>query len=437
MEASEFARRREALKRILGTGSMALIPAAPTATRNRDVEYPYRQDSHFYYLTGFAEPEALAVIIPGREQGEYILFCREKDPEQESWHGKRAGLEGACDMYGADDAFPITDIDDIVPGLMEHCKRIFYAMGCHPNFDQQVLDWLNYLRNQVRKGVNVPQEIVTLDHVISEMRLLKSTAEIEAIRRAADITMRAHERAMQYARHGVWEYQVEAEMYHEFMLGGARAPSYPAIVGGGENACTLHYTDNASQLKNGDLVLIDAGAEYDFYAADITRTFPVNGVFSEAQRQIYELVLAAQTAAFAEIYPGNPWIAPQQAAVRTITAGLLELGLLHGKLDVLIEEEGYKRFYMHRCGHWLGMDVHDVGEYKVDDAWRPFVAGMTLTVEPGIYIPAADDVDPRWWNIGVRIEDDILVTTNGHEVLTAALLKRVDEIEAFMAQSNQ
>jgi Xaa-Pro aminopeptidase len=434
MDANEFTRRRAALKQILGRDSMAILPAAPTVVRSRDVSYPYRQDSHFYYLTGFPEPEALAVIIPHRDQGEYLLFCREKDPDKETWEGRRAGLEGACERYGADDAFPITDIDDIIPGLMESCKRIFYAMGCHPDFDQQVLDWLNHLRGQVRKGVNVPQEIVTLDHVLSEMRLYKSAAEITAMRQAATITIGAHQRAMHYARPGVWEYQVEAEIHHEFMIAGARAPSYPSIVGGGGNGCILHYTENNGQLQDGDLVLIDAGAEYDYYAADITRTFPVNGKFSPEQKTIYELVLAAQEAAIATIRPGATWIAPHDAAVRVIATGLLELGLLEGKLDVLIEEETYKRFYMHRTCHWLGMDVHDVGQYKVDNEWRLLEAGMCMTVEPGIYIAPAADVPQRWWNIGVRIEDDVVLTADGCEVITAAMPKRVDEIEKFLAR---
>jgi Xaa-Pro aminopeptidase len=433
MDASEFSRRRAALKEILGRDSMAILPAAPTVVRNRDVSYPYRQNSHFYYLTGFPEPEALAVLIPHREQGEYILFCREKDPEKETWEGRRAGLEGACELYGADDAFPIADIDDIIPGMMESCKRIFYAMGCHPDFDQQVLDWLNQLRAQVRKGVNVPQEIITLDHVLSELRLRKSPAEINAMRQAAAITISAHQRAMHYVRPGVWEYQVEAEIHHQFMSAGARAPSYPSIIGGGSNSCILHYTENNGQLQDGDLVLIDAGAEYDYYAADITRTFPVNGTFNPQQKIIYELVLAAQEAAIAMVRPGVSWIAIHHAAVRVITSGLLDLGLLEGKLDVLIEEETYKRFYMHRTGHWLGMDVHDVGSYKIDNEWRTLEVGMCLTIEPGIYIPAADDIPPHWWNIGVRIEDDIVVTANGCDILTAAMPKRVAEIEAFIA----
>lgn len=432
MDQQEFAKRRERLKQTLGADSMALLPAAPPAVRNRDVEYPYRQDSNFYYLTGFPEPEALAVIIPHREEGEYILFCREKDPEQETWHGRRAGLEGACEIYGADDAFPITDIDDIVPGLMENCRRVFYAMGCHPEFDQQVLDWMNYLRSQVRKGVSVPQEIVTLDHVLGELRLRKDPAEIEAMRQAAAITVQAHKRAMQYVRDGILEYQMEAELYHEFIRAGARAPAYPAIVGCGANGCILHYTENNGVLRGGELVLIDAGAEYDHYASDITRTFPVNGTFSPEQKTLYELVLAAQEAAFAEIRPGNPWIAFHDAAVRTITQGLLDLGLLGGRLDVLIEEETYKRFYMHRTGHWLGIDVHDIGGYKNGEEWKTFEPGMTLTVEPGVYIPAAEDVDPRWHDIGIRIEDDVVVTETGCEILTADAPKTIEEIESIM-----
>ena len=437
MDKSEFALRRQKLMAKIGKGSMAILPAAPVVQRNRSVEYPYRPDSNFYYLTGFSEPEAAAVLIPGREQGQFLLFCREKDVEKEAWHGQRAGLEGACQNYGADDAFPITDIDDIVPGLLENCKRLYYAMGLYPEFDQKVVDWLNQLRGKIRIGVQVPAEIVTLDRTLSEQRLIKSEMELAAIREAVAIAMQAHRRVMRFCRPGLWEYQLEAELYHEFIRCGARFPAFSAIVGGGANGCVLHYTGNNHQLQDGDLVLIDAGAEVDYYASDITRTFPVNGKFSEPQKILYELVLKAQQAAIAQIRPGNPWIAPHQAAVRVITEGLVELGLLSGDIDKLIEEETYKRFYMHRSGHWLGMDVHDVGEYKIEEEWRPFVPGMVLTVEPGLYVNRAEDIAPQWWNIGIRIEDDVLVTETGCEILSAALPKTVAEIEALMANRKQ
>ena len=434
MEKSEFERRRQQLVEMMGEGSIAMIPAAPEVIRNRDVHYAYRPDSDFYYLTGFPEPEALAVIVPEREQGQYILFCREKDKEKEIWHGKRAGLEGACEIYGADDAFPITDIDDIVPGLMESSHRVYYPMGCNPELDEKVIGWMNNLRQQARKGVCAPREIFTLDHVLHDMRLYKSEAELQAIRAAIAITVRGHERAMQTCKPWLFEYQLEAELNYEFMYGGSRYPSYPAIVAGGANACTLHYTENDCILNDGDLVLIDAGAEFDFYAADITRTFPVNGVFSEPQKTIYNLVLAAQQAAIDKVRPDNRWDEPHEAAVKVITKGLKELGLLVGKLDTLIEEEAYKKFFMHRTCHWLGMDVHDVGEYKVEQAWRLLEPDMVMTVEPGIYIPAGmEGVPEEWWNIGVRIEDNVLVTEAGNEVLTKALPRSVEDIERLMA----
>ncbi len=434
MEKSEFERRRQQLIDIMGEGSIAMIPAAPEVIRNRDVHYAYRPDSDFYYLTGFPEPEALAVIMPEREQGQYILFCREKDKEKETWHGKRAGLEGACEIYGADDAFPITDIDEIVPGLMESCHRVYYPMGCHPELDEKVIGWMNNLRQQARKGVCAPREIFTLDHVLHDMRLYKSEAELQAIRAAVAITVRSHQRAMQTCKPWLFEYQLEAELNHEFMYSGSRYSSYPAIVAGGANACILHYTENDCILNDGDLVLIDAGAEFDFYAADVTRTFPVNGVFTEPQKTIYNLVLAAQKAAIDKVYPGNRWDEPHEAAVQVITEGLKALGLLIGKLDTLIEEEAYKKFFMHRTCHWLGMDVHDVGEYKIEQTWRILEPNMVMTVEPGIYIPAGTEgVSEEWWNIGVRIEDNILVTEAGNEVLTRALPRSVNEIEMLMA----
>ncbi len=434
MNKTEFARRRKRLMQAMGKQSIAILPNSPVRQRNRDVEHSYRPDSDFYYLTGYAEPESVAVIVPGREHGEYILFCRERDPEMETWHGRRAGLEGAMERFGADDAFPITDIDEILPGLLENRERVYYTMGANSDFDSQVTNWIKLLRQKSRAGVHTPGEFIALDHTLHDMRLYKSAAEVRAMRTAAQISARAHVRAMRATKPGVMEYQVEAELLHEFMMGGAREPAYPSIVGGGENGCILHYTENESPLKDGDLLLIDAGAEYEYYAADITRTFPVNGVYSKAQRTLYELVLKAQYAAIEQVRPGNHWNQPHEAVVNILTEGLLELGLLKGKLATLISNEAYRKFFMHRTGHWLGMDVHDVGDYKVGDEWRVLEPGMVMTIEPGLYIPAGTrGVAKKWWNIGIRIEDDVLVTRDGYEVLTDGVPKEPDEIEALMA----
>jgi len=434
MIPKEFTRRRKHLMEMMGEKSVAILPAAPVRLRNRDVEYEYRQDSDFYYLTGFPEPESVAVLVPGRAHGAYILFCRENDKEMETWNGPRAGQEGAVSHYGADDSFPITDIDDILPGLLEDKERVFYTMGAHPDFDQRLIGWVNRLRKQARAGIHTPGEFVSLDHLLHEMRLFKSSAEINAMRRAAAISVNAHRRAMQVCRPGMKEYQIEAELLHTFMMEGAPSAAYASIVGGGANGCILHYVENNATLKNGDLLLIDAGAEYDCYAADISRTFPVNGKYSRAQRGLYELVLEAQHAAIEEVKPGNHWNDPHEAAVKVLTKGMVSLGLLKGSVKKLIEKEAYKQFYMHRTGHWLGMDVHDVGDYKVADEWRLLEPGMTLTVEPGIYVAGGNNnVANKWWNIGIRIEDDVLVTKEGCEVLTNGAPKQPDDIEALMA----
>ena len=432
MEQKEFARRRKQLMRMMGADAIAILPTNPEQSRNRDVDFPFRPHSDFYYLTGFPEPEAVAVLVPGRPHGEYLLFCRDRDLEMEIWNGRRAGPEGAVETYGADDAFPIGDIDDILPGLLESRERVFYTMGATPEFDQRVIGWVNTIRSQSRAGKHAPDEFVSLEHFVHDMRLYKSRAEIRVMREAANIAAHAHKRAMQVCRPGMMEYELEAEFLHEFRKAGGE-PAYPAIVGGGENACILHYTENNAPLNDGDLVLIDAGVEHDCYASDITRCFPVNGRFSKAQRSIYELVLDAQLAALEEVYPGNGWDAPHQAAVKTLTKGLVKLGLLKGRPATLIKEQAYRRFYMHRTGHWLGMDVHDVGDYKVGDEWRVLEPGMVLTVEPGLYIAGGSKgVARKWWNIGVRIEDDVLVTRDGYDVLSKNVPKSVDEIEALM-----
>jgi len=435
MDSKEFAKRRKQLMRMMGDGAIAILPAAPQHIRNRDAEYPYRQDSDFHYLSGFPEPEAVIVLTPGRKHGEYILFCRERDPLMETWNGRRAGPEGACELYGADDAFPIGDIDDILPGLLEHRERVYYTMGFSTEFDQRVMGWVNQIRRKVRAGSRTPDEFISLEHLLHDMRLYKSPAELKALRSAMAISATAHQRAMRMCRPGLMEYEVEAEYLHEFRKHGA-VPAYSPIVGGGANGCILHYVENNMALNDGELLLIDAGAEVECYAADITRTFPVNGTFSKPQRAIYEVVLAAQQAAIAKIKPGNHWNDPHDAALRVLTEGLVELGLLKGKVRQLIKDQEYRRFYMHRTGHWLGMDVHDVGDYKVGGEWRVLEPGMVMTVEPGLYIPAGSKgVAKKWWNIGVRIEDDVLVTPKGCEVLTIATPKTVAEIEKLMAAS--
>ena len=433
MQQQEFSKRRRELMRMMGEGAIAIVPAAREKIRNRDTHYPFRQDSDFHYLTGFPEPDAVAVLVPGREHAEYILFCRDRDPVMETWNGRRAGPEGATRDYGADDAFPVGDIDDILPGLMERCSRVFYTMGAYPEFDKQVIGWVNQLRAQYRTGMQSPQEFVALDHLLHDMRLYKSRAEAETMRAAAQVSVRAHERAMRVCRPGMNEAELEAEFLHEFRRhGGTQA--YSPIVGGGENGCILHYIENNRPLKDGDLVLIDAACELDCYASDITRTFPVNGRYSPEQRAVYDVVLKAQLAAIDQARAGKHWNAPHEEAVKVLTTGLVKLGLLKGSVPKLIKDEAYKTYYMHRTGHWLGLDVHDVGDYKVGEEWRELEAGMVLTVEPGIYIaPGTKGAPKRFQGIGVRIEDDVLVTDGEPDVLTGGLIKDPDAVEAFMA----
>ncbi|MGE6993670.1 Xaa-Pro aminopeptidase [Pseudomonas sp. NPDC047961] len=433
---SEYVRRRKALMAEMEPNSIAILPAAPMYIRNRDVEHIYRQDSDFQYLSGFPEPEAVIALIPGREHGEYVLFCRERDPARELWDGLRAGQDGAISDYGADDAFPIGDIDDILPGLIEGRSRVYYAIGSNQEFDHRLMEWINTIRSKARQGAQPPNEFVALDHLLHDQRLYKSANEIKVMKHAAEISARAHIRAMQASRAGLYEYHLEAELDYEFRKGGAKMPAYGSIVAAGKSACILHYRENDALLKDGDLVLIDAGCEIDCYASDITRTFPVSGRFSPEQKAIYELVLAANEEAFKHIAPGRHWNEAHEATVRVITAGLVELGLLQGDVDELIAAEAYKPFYMHRAGHWLGMDVHDVGDYKVGGEWRVLEPGMAMTVEPGIYVAADNqDVAKKWRGIGVRIEDDVVVTRNGCEILTGGVPKSVDEIEALMAVS--
>jgi Xaa-Pro aminopeptidase len=429
----EFARRRQQLARIMGRDAIAILPAAPLQMRNSDVEHAYRQDSDFFYLTGFSEPEAVAVLMPGREQAEYILFVRDRDAARETWDGRRAGPDGATADFGADDAFPIEDMDDILPGLIESRAKVFYTMGAYTEFDQRTIGWVTGLRAQVKQGGHSPLEIVALEHVLHDMRLFKSRAELDLMRAAARIACRAHMRAMQRCRPGLNEFEIMADIIHEFRSSNADT-AYQPIVGGGENSCILHYRENDRPLNDGDLLLIDAGCEYQCYASDITRTFPVNGRFTAEQRAVYEIVLEANLAAIEKVRPGNHWNDPHDAAVRVVTQGLVKLGLLKGRAAALERDGAHRRFFMHRTGHWLGMDVHDVGDYKVGGEWRVFEPGMVLTIEPGIYIPASlRGVPRRFRNIGIRIEDDVVVTRRGAEVITARAPKDADEIEAVMA----
>lgn len=431
---AEFARRRKALMARMAPNSIAILPAAKEKTRSRDTEYPFRQDSDVHYLSGFDEPEVVLVLMPGHEHGEFVTFCRERDKTKEIWDGYRAGPAGAVEAFGADQAFPVDDIDEILPGLIEGRERVYYAMGRDFDFDQQVMGWVNCIREKARSGATPPGEFLDLNHFLHDLRLFKSAAEVRAMAKSADIAAAAHCRAMQVCKPGVFEYQLEAEILHHFAMNGARHPAYSTIVGGGANACILHYIENSKALRDGDLVLIDAGCEWEYYASDITRTFPVGGVFSKEQKALYEVVLAAQEAAIKQVYPGNHWNAAHEASVSTLTQGLIDLGLLKGSLTELVESGAYKDFYMHRAGHWLGMDVHDVGSYKVHGQWRVLEPGMALTIEPGVYVsPDNEAVDKKWRGIGIRIEDDVVVTKEGCDVLSAGVPKTVAAIEALMA----
>jgi Xaa-Pro aminopeptidase len=429
-DVAPFAARRAILADKMGHG-IAIVPTAPERIRNRDSDYLYRFDSYFYYLTGFPEPEALLVLVAG-EEPRSILFCREKHPERELWEGFRYGPDAAREAFGFDEAHPFEALGEKMPQLIANQRAVHYSPGMDAAWDSAILGWLNAVRAQVRTGVAAPSEIRDLRVALDAMRLVKDGHEIATMRRAAAISAGAHVRAMRACRPGMMEYEIEAELLYEFRRRGAQFPAYWPIVAGGANACVLHYRENSSRLEDGDLLLVDAGAELDGYASDITRTFPVNGRFSGAQRDVYDLVLASQAAAIAAVRPGNHWNAPHDAAVRVLAQGFVDLGLCSGTLDAVIEKEDYKRFYMHRTGHWLGLDVHDAGDYKEGGEWKPLVPGMTLTVEPGCYVRPGDGVPERFWNIGVRIEDDALVTADGCEILTSGVPKAADEIEALM-----
>jgi Xaa-Pro aminopeptidase len=427
-----YQQRRIRLASAMGSG-VAVIPTAPERPRNRDSHYPYRFDSYFHYLTGFAEPEAVLVLVAGNSP-KSILFCREKNPEREIWDGFRHGPEGAKESFGFDEAYPIAQLDEMLPKLLADQPSLHFHLGADSAWDARAVGWLNSVREQVRSGISAPGAILDVRAVLDEMRLIKDAEEIATMRRAAEISAAAHVRAMCQTRPERSEFEIEAELLHEFRRHGAQAPAYTTIVAGGANACVLHYVFNDAPLKSGELLLIDAGCELDGYAADITRTFPVNGKFSAAQKDVYQLVLAAQAAAIGQVRPGSHWNAPHDAAVKVLAQGFIDLGLCQGTLAEVLEKESYKRFYMHRTGHWLGLDVHDVGEYKQGGEWRLLQPGMVLTVEPGCYIRPADDVPERFWNIGIRIEDDVVVTDQGCEVLTHGAPKTVAEIEELMAQ---
>lgn len=434
LDPKEYAKRRRQLLNLMRPNSIAIIPSAPTTVRNRDVEHPFRQDSDFYYLSGFAEEFSVIVLISGREQGEYVLFCQEKIKEQEIWTGRRIGPEAAIETLGCDDAFPISDIDDILPGLIEGKDCVYTNLGISPEFDNRLMSWINDIKAQVRNGAIPPREFSALDYLLHEMRLVKSPAEIKVMQRATEISADAHTRVMQLVKPGMYEYELEAELMRTFMAAGSRWPAYPSIVGTGENGCILHYTQNTAEIKDGDLILIDAGCELDYYASDITRTFPANGKFSEAQAAMYQLVLDANKAAIEAVKPGANWNSPHEVAVKILTEGLVKYGLLKGDVEELIENEAYRQFYMHKTGHWLGMDVHDVGEYRIDGQWRILEEGMVLTIEPGLYIaPDDESVEPKWRGIGIRIEDDVVVTKTGHKVLSTGVVKEIADIEALMA----
>lgn len=430
----QYASRRRDLMAMMQGNSIAVIAAAPEKIRSKDTHYPYKQSTNLSYLSGFPEPQSVMLLIPGRSQGEMVFFCRDKDPLRETWDGYRQGPAGAVQNFGADDAFPIDDIDDILPGMLEGRDRVYYGIGKDAEFDKHLMEWVNGMRDKRGSDAMPPGEFVDLDHLVNEMRLIKSAAEIKLMRKAGEISARAHRRAMQMSRPGLFEYQLQAEIEHEFMLSGATGPAYTSIVGGGKNGCILHYIENRDKLRSGDLVLIDAGCEYQDYAADISRTFPVNGKFSSEQAAIYDIVLASQVAAIELIAPGLEYNLANDATVRVITQGLVDLKILQGDVEDLIARGAHRDVYMHNAGHWLGMDVHDVGDYKIDNHWRIYEPGMALTVEPGIYIsPDNTNVDEKWRGIAVRIEDDMLVTKTGCESLTSDVPSARDEIEQLMA----
>ena len=429
----EFAKRRLRLMEMVGEDSVVIVRAAAHKIRNNDVHYPYRQDSDFLYLSGFSEPEAMIVLLPQDKGGRSILFCRERDSHREMWDGLMTGTEGAVEKFGFDEAFPISEIPQRLPRMLRGCDRIYYDLGKDPEFDQLLIGWMNEFRAKTRKKFQAPDEIIALGHNLHEMRLFKSRTEITVMRKSARIAASAHQRAMQVCKPGMNEADIHAELLHTFTRNQCEI-SYIPIVGGGANACVLHYISNRAPLNDGDLLLIDAGAEYDGYASDITRTFPVNGKFTGPQKDLYDVVLASQLEAIDTVREGNPWEHVHEAAVRIATEGMIDLGILKGSLDEALEEEHFKHYYVHNTGHWLGLDVHDVGEYEIDGHSRVLEPGMVFTVEPGIYIPAnATAVDKAWRGMGIRIEDNVVVTRSEADILTADICKTTSEIEELMA----
>jgi len=435
---ADFKERRDRLAEEMGPHSIAIIATSPVALRNRDADYKFRADSSFFYLTGFAEPEAVAVIETFESIDEgytYSLFCRERNREMEIWNGYRAGVDGAVDDYEADEAYAIDLLDEEIIEKLHNKQKLFYRIGHQADFDARVAKWIAKASGESRKGTSAPAQVIQLDRIVDEMRLHKSEKEIKLMQLASDISAEAHTRAMQTVKPGMMEYALEAELNYIFGKNGC-VPSYNSIVGGGANACILHYVENDKALNDGDLVLIDAACEYQLYASDITRTFPVNGKFSPEQKALYELVLKAQLAAIDAVRIGNSYKEPHNVAVRILVQGLLDLGIMHGDLEEIIEKESFRQFYMHGTGHWLGMDVHDVGSYKQDGEWRAYEEGMVVTVEPGLYIAPDDEtVDAKWRGIGIRIEDDVVATENGPLVLTKDVVKTVEDIEALMAKA--
>ncbi|MEP7061368.1 MAG: aminopeptidase P N-terminal domain-containing protein [Betaproteobacteria bacterium] len=428
-----YRERRSALLKSMrehAGGGLALVPTASEVARNRDSHYPFRHDSYFYYLSGFPEPDAIVALIAGDDGDKHVLFCREKNAEREIWDGFRYGPDAAREIFDFDEAYPIGELDRVLPDLAADRPALYTPLGMQPAWDRKVADTLNAVRERVRTGVSAPETVVDVRATLDAMRLVKDAHEIALMRKAAAISSGAHRRAMAAARPGQYEYQVEAELAHEFLHHGAQAVAYSSIVASGPNACVLHYRDNNRQMRAGDLLLIDAGCEYQGYASDITRTFPVDGKFSGPQRDIYELVLASQVASLDAVAPGAEFHAYHKVAERVLAQGFIDLGLCKGTLDQVLEEGTFKQFYMHRAGHWLGMDVHDAGLYQAKGQSMRLVPGMVLTVEPGAYIRPAENVPERFWNIGVRIEDDVLVTANGNDNLTLAAPKTVAEVEA-------
>ena len=428
LQTKQFKKRRGRLAKSLGTG-VVVLPTAPERTRNADAHYDYRWDSGFYYLTGFREPEAVLVMVLGDEPRS-ILFCREKNLEREIWDGFRHGPELGREHFGFDEAYAYGELDQRMPELLANREALHTPVGSDPAWDLRVAGWLNAVRARVRTGVTAPDQIRDVRAAVNDMRLFKDEHEIAVMRRAAQISSAAHARAMSFAAPGMREYQVEAELMHEFLKNGARAAAYGSIVAAGANACVLHYRENSAELRKGDLMLIDAGCELDSYASDITRTFPIAGRFSPVQKDVYELVLASQEAAIKAVKPGADFIDYHDAATRVLVQGLIDFKLCNGSVDQVLEDNSYKQFYMHRTGHWLGLDVHDAGDYMQKGKWRKLKAGMVLTVEPGLYIRPADNVPKAFWNIGIRIEDDVLVTAKGREILTADCPKSVKDVES-------